>query len=266
MLLPGPVDPALAERLDAALGLDALTSSSSYDLWQLAGPAARVRVIAPDGTVTTLAANPVSMSAASAPVAGGTLVLAEPYGGWTATLNGRALHPLATPVDGWAQGFVLPAGGGQLSVSRNDLAREASLLAELIVALAVCILRCQGSALTRRNRSRRWPRCGRRGTPDGLGADRCGSRAAPPSARLPKVPTTRLRRQRPRDVGRGRGARAPRSRASARPGSAQPGSPRPADEAPSGNPTARMTSARASCPRPFPRRNGPSARPWAAPA
>jgi len=144
VLLPGPVDPALAERLDAALGLDALTSSSSYDLWQVAGPVARVRVIAPDGTVTPLTANAVSMSGTAAPADGGTLVLAEPYGGWTATLNGRALRPIATPVDGWAQGFALPAGGGTLSLSRNDLAREASLLAELIVLLAVCMLALPG--------------------------------------------------------------------------------------------------------------------------
>jgi hypothetical protein len=144
VLLPGPVDPALAERLDASLGLDVLTSSPSYDLWQVAGPVARARVIAPDGTVTTLAAKPVSMSNASAPAAGGTLVLSEPYGGWTATLNGRALRPIATPVGGWAQGFALPAGGGKLSISRNDLAREASLLAELIVALAVCMLALPG--------------------------------------------------------------------------------------------------------------------------
>ncbi len=121
-----------------------LTSSPSYDLWQVAGPVARARVIAPDGTVTTLSANPVSMSDASAPAAGGTLALAEPYGGWTATLNGRALRPIAAPVDGWAQGFVLPAGGGKLSISRNDLAREASLLAELIVVLAVCMLALPG--------------------------------------------------------------------------------------------------------------------------
>jgi GT2 family glycosyltransferase len=144
VLLPSPVDPALAERLDAALGLDALTSSSSYDLWQVAGPVARVRVIAADGTVTPLNANPVSMSGTTAPAAGGTLMLAEPYGGWTATLNGRALKPIATPVDGWGQGFVLPAGGGKLSLSRNDLAREASLLAELVVALAVCMLALPG--------------------------------------------------------------------------------------------------------------------------
>jgi GT2 family glycosyltransferase len=144
VLLPGPVDPALAERLDGSLGLDVLTSSPSYDLWRVAGPVARARVIAPDGSVTTLSANPVSMSDTSAPVGGGTLMLAEPYGGWTATLNGRALQSIAAPVDGWAQGFVLPAGGGKLSISRSDLAREASLLAELIVLLAVCMLALPG--------------------------------------------------------------------------------------------------------------------------
>ena len=144
VLLPGPVDPALAERLDAALGLDALTSSASYDLWQVSGPVARARVIAADGTVTPLTANQVSMSGTTAPAGGGTLVLAEPYGGWTATVNGRALRPVAPAVDGWAQGFVLPAGGGKLSLSRNDLAREASLLAELIVLVAVCMLALPG--------------------------------------------------------------------------------------------------------------------------
>ena len=144
VLLPGPVDAALAERLNGSLGLDALTSSPSYDLWQVAGTVARVRVIAADGTVTALSANPVSMSDASAPASGGTLVLAEPYGGWTATLNGRALQPIAAPVDGWGQGFVLPAGGGKLSISRNDLAREVSLLAELIAVLAVCMLALPG--------------------------------------------------------------------------------------------------------------------------
>ena len=64
--------------------------------------------------------------------------------GWTATLNGRALRPITTPVDGWAQGFALPPGGGQLSISRNNLARAASLLAELVVLLAVCVLALPG--------------------------------------------------------------------------------------------------------------------------
>jgi hypothetical protein len=144
VLLPGPVDPTLAQRLDAAVGLVLLSTSPSYDLWQVAGPVGRVRVIAPDGTVTVLTSGPVGMSGASAPAAGGTLVLAEPYGGWTATLNGRALKPAATPVDGWAQGFALPSGGGRLSITRNNLAREASLLLELLALLAVCVLALPG--------------------------------------------------------------------------------------------------------------------------
>ena len=144
VLLPGPIDPALAQRLDAAVGLVLLSTSSSYDLWQVAGPVGRVRVVAPDGTVTVLASDSVGMSGVSAPAAGGTLVLAEPYGGWTATLNGRALRPITAPVDGWAQGFALPSGGGQLSITRNNLAREASLLAELVVLLAVCVLALPG--------------------------------------------------------------------------------------------------------------------------
>ncbi len=144
VLLPGPVNPVLAQRLDAALGLVALNKGPSYDLWQVTGPVARVRVVAADGTTTALSSGAVNMSGVTAPASGGTLVLAEPYGGWTATLNGQALKPVATPVNGWAQGFVLPPGGGQLSITRNNLARVLSLFLELIATLAVCLLALPG--------------------------------------------------------------------------------------------------------------------------
>jgi len=144
VLLPGPVNPVLAQRLDASLGLVALNKGASYDLWQVTGPVARVRVVAADGTTTDLSSATVNMSGVTAPASGGTLVLAEPYGGWTATLNGRALKPVATPVNGWAQGFVLPAGGGQLSITRNNLARGLSLFLELIATLAICLLALPG--------------------------------------------------------------------------------------------------------------------------
>jgi hypothetical protein len=85
------------------------------------------------------------MSGVRAPASGGTLVLAEPYGGWSATLNGTALKPLAAPVRGWAQGFVLPPGGGRLVVTRNNVTRELSLVAELIALLAVCALALPGT-------------------------------------------------------------------------------------------------------------------------
>jgi len=144
VMLPGPVDPVLAQRLDAALGLVAVSKAPTYDVWQVTGPVARARVVAADGATTALASGTVGMSGVSVPAAGGTLVLAEPYGGWTAKLNGRALTPVKTPVDGWAQGFVLPAGGGRLSLARNDLARVASLLAELLALLVICVLALPG--------------------------------------------------------------------------------------------------------------------------
>ena len=100
--------------------------------------------MAADGTTTALSSGTVNMSGVTAPASGGTLVLAEPYGGWTATLNGHALKPVATPVNGWAQGFALPPGGGQLSITRNNLARVLSLFLELIATLAICLLALPG--------------------------------------------------------------------------------------------------------------------------
>src|SRR6185437_1837164 len=144
VLMPGPVSPVIAQRLDAALGLAALNKGPSYDLWQVTGPVARVSVVAADGTTTALSSGAVTASGVAAPASGGTLVLAEPYGGWTATLNGQALRPVATPVNGWAQGFVLPPGGGQLAIARDNLARVVSLFVELIAVLAVALLALPG--------------------------------------------------------------------------------------------------------------------------
>jgi hypothetical protein len=101
-------------------------------------------VVAADGTVTALSSGSVNLSGVTAPAGGGTLVLAEPYGGWTAMLNGHTLKPVATPVNGWAQGFVLPAGGGHLSITRNDMARMLSLFLELVATLAICLLALPG--------------------------------------------------------------------------------------------------------------------------
>src|SRR6202012_312829 len=95
VLLPSPVDGALAQQLDAAAGLVALSKAPTYDLWQVSGTVARARVVAADGTVTALPSGTVNLSGAQAPAGGGTLILAEPYGGWTAKLNGHALTPLA---------------------------------------------------------------------------------------------------------------------------------------------------------------------------
>ena len=94
--------------------------------------------------MSVLHSDVIGAAAAHAPAAGGTLVLAEPAGGWKATLNGRALTALAKPFDGWAQAFTLPAGGGRLVVTRDNMARDVSLFAELIAFLAVCGLALPG--------------------------------------------------------------------------------------------------------------------------
>jgi hypothetical protein len=72
-------------------------------------------------------------------------VLAEAAGGWSATLDGRPLAKLAAPVEGWAQGFTLPAGGGRLVVTRSETARNLSLGVEAVALLIALVLALPGS-------------------------------------------------------------------------------------------------------------------------
>ena len=228
VMLPGPVNQALAQRLDASVGLVPVSKAPAYDLWQVSGPVARVRVVAKDGTVTPLAAQPVGMTAVSAPAAGGTLVLAEPYGGWTATLGGTALKPLPAPVNGWAQGFTLPAGGGQLVITRNDLARDVSLIAELVAVLAICVLALPGkradpaeeaAALAALRDAQHGRRAARAARGSGLAGAALGSRGFPAARGCPGCPggssNPAARRRGPGELprpGSARSAGAPRLR------------------------------------------------------
>ncbi len=110
VLLADPADQPLAGQLNTAAGLQPLTRSSSYDLWQVSGTVARARVVTPSGAAVAVPSGPVGVNTRLAPGTAGTLVLAEAAGGWSATLDGKPLTPLAAPVDGWAQGFTLPGG------------------------------------------------------------------------------------------------------------------------------------------------------------
>ena len=145
VLLPAPIDQALASQLNAAAGLQPLTTASAYDLWQVTGPVARVRVVTPGGTIVPVPSGPVGVNAVIPPGASGTLELAEAAGGWSATLDGKPLTRLAAPVDGWAQGFELPAGGGRLVITRNETARNLSLGGAAVALLAVLVLALPGS-------------------------------------------------------------------------------------------------------------------------
>jgi hypothetical protein len=85
------------------------------------------------------------VNARLAPGTSGTVVLAEAASGWSATLDGKPLTALAAPVNGWAQGFTLPAGGGHLVITRNETARNLSLGAEAAALLVVLVLALPGS-------------------------------------------------------------------------------------------------------------------------
>jgi len=141
VLLPGPVNATLAQRLDSAAGLTRVSTSVSYDLWEVAGTVARARVVEPGGTVVALPSGENDVTA-TAPATGGTLLLAEPAGGWTATLNGRALQPRT--VDGWAQAFTLPSGGGTLSIHPDDALHLIGVILEALAVLIVAVLALPG--------------------------------------------------------------------------------------------------------------------------
>jgi GT2 family glycosyltransferase len=145
VLLADPAGQPLAGQLNAAAGMQPLTRSSSYDLWQVSGTVARARVVTPSGAAVAVPSGPVGVDAKLAPGTSGTLVLAEAAGGWSASLDGKPLTPLAAPVDGWAQGFTLPAGGGHLVITRNETARNLSLAAEVAALFVVIVLALPGS-------------------------------------------------------------------------------------------------------------------------
>ena len=123
---------------------------------------ARVSVLTPGGTAVPVPSGPVGVNAVVAPGTSGTLVLAEAAGGWSATLNGKPLAPLAAPVDGWAQGFVLPAGGGRLVISRNETARDLSLGGEAAALLVAFVLALPGTRSSVAADSAAVPAAGRR--------------------------------------------------------------------------------------------------------
>ncbi len=144
ILVQSPVDRQLATVLNNVSGLHPYSTTSGYSLWQLNTAPARVTVLKADGTVVPVPSGSVGVSAASVPVTGGTLMLAEPAGGWNASLNGQALAVVPSPAGSWAQAFRLPKGGGALTVGHPGLPHDLLLLFELLAFLVVASLALPG--------------------------------------------------------------------------------------------------------------------------
>ena len=145
ILLPAPADATLASTLNDVADLRPVSKTSAFQLWRVTQTVAQVRVLEPGGSLVSVPSGEVSVSGAAAPRSGGTLELAEPAGGWTATLNGTALQSVPSPAGRWAQAFRLPAGGGTLDISHSQLGRTLIVVLEALALLVVIGLGLPGA-------------------------------------------------------------------------------------------------------------------------
>ncbi|WP_435060013.1 glycosyltransferase [Streptomyces sp. bgisy060] len=146
----------MSRVLDATPGLSRLSQLDGSALWRVDREIARIMIVppvakgaAPDGAE---AAAPVAVAAG--PVEAHTDVPAGPAGrvlrladraadGWTATLDGKELK--STTVDGWAQGFELPAQGGRLDLEYEaPLTHTAWIWAQAGLAVVLLVLALPG--------------------------------------------------------------------------------------------------------------------------
>ena len=146
VLMRAPIDSGLASVLNGVPGLTGVSISPTgqFDLWRLTVPPSRVSVLEPDGAVVPVASGPVGVAGASVPAAGGTVLLAEPAGDWSASVNGHALTPVASPGSSWAQAFKLPPGGGTLTISRSAILHDLVMALELLAFVVVAALALPG--------------------------------------------------------------------------------------------------------------------------
>ncbi len=143
LLRPG-APAAISRILDSTPGLNRLSQAGGTALWRVSSDVSRMVITAPKGATS----GPVAVAAGR--VEAHTAIPSGPSGrvlriadtatsGWHAALDGKPLTP--TTVDGWAQGFQLPADGGRLDVTYEDpLAHTAWLWAQGFLALVVVVL------------------------------------------------------------------------------------------------------------------------------
>ncbi|MFJ9582136.1 glycosyltransferase [Streptomyces sp. NPDC101191] len=120
---------SMGRVLDSTPGLSRLSQLDGSALWRVDREVARITIVAGAGKNTAATADGRPVTVAAGPVEAHTDVPAGPAGrvlrladradaGWTATLDGKKLEP--TTVDGWAQGFTLPAEAGRLDLSFEE--------------------------------------------------------------------------------------------------------------------------------------------------
>ncbi|WP_409058054.1 glycosyltransferase [Streptomyces sp. SYP-A7185] len=131
--------------LDSTPGLTRLSQEDGSALWRVDRQVARAAIVPESGDPLPVAAGPVELHTnIPAGEEGRTLRLADAAAdGWTATLDGRPLT--GTTLDGWAQGFDLPASGGRLDVTHETPAGHTGWLwAQGALAVVLVVLALPG--------------------------------------------------------------------------------------------------------------------------
>ncbi|WP_318203204.1 glycosyltransferase family 2 protein [Streptomyces sp. SCL15-4] len=133
--------------LDATPGLTRLSQQNGGALWRVDQEVSRAAIVPAGGSgkARPVTAGPVEIhTTVPAGPDGRVLRLADGAAdGWTATLDGKPLT--RTTVDGWAQGFRLPAQGGRLDVTYDTpLGHTAWLWAQGLLAVVLVVLALPG--------------------------------------------------------------------------------------------------------------------------
>ncbi|WP_051717819.1 glycosyltransferase family 2 protein [Streptomyces megasporus] len=141
--------------LDSTPGLTRLSEQDGGALWRVDAQVARVTIVPGEsGKDARSGEEAESVTVPAGPVEAHTEIPAGPAGrvlriadaadpGWQATLDGRALKPVT--VDGWAQGFELPAEGGRLDLTHEtSLAHTGWVWTQGFLALVVLVMALPG--------------------------------------------------------------------------------------------------------------------------
>ncbi|CAL9518109.1 glycosyltransferase [Streptomyces sp. enrichment culture] len=138
----------VARVLDATPGLTRLSQQEGGALWRVDREVARAGILSAGDTgggARPVAAGPVEIHTEIPDGPQGRILrLADTADeGWSATLDGKQLP--RTTVDGWAQGFRLPASGGRLDVTYDEpFTHTAWLWAQGLLAVVLVVMALPG--------------------------------------------------------------------------------------------------------------------------
>ncbi|UXY20162.1 glycosyltransferase family 2 protein [Streptomyces cynarae] len=135
----------ISRILDATPGLTRLSQQDGSALWRVDHEVSRAAIVGGTGAPQPVAAGPVEIHATIPSGGEGRILRIADTADrdWTATLDGKPLT--ATTVDGWAQGFKLPASGGRLDVTYDTpFGHTAWLWAQGALAVVLVVLALPG--------------------------------------------------------------------------------------------------------------------------